>query len=367
MIKFLVLIVLSLIIVVFIIRLFFKLSPQIGAGNKITPPINHVSLPYYKDKKFNNSWPTRLSPIKLNLLFKFLFSKGSRYPQKPLPNIEFSNNPYKAIDKKPLFTWFGHSSILLRLNEQNILIDPVFSNRASMFPFMGPKAFAMQHAFELEALPRIDILLLSHDHYDHLDYEVIKKIAPKATQIITTYGVGQHLLSWGIKADKITELLWWQDYTIKGIKFTSLPMQHFSGRGLRDRYATLWGGFAIKTNGYNLFFNADSGYNDTFKEIGQKLGPFDLAFMECGQYNEAWHDIHMMPEETAQAAVDIQAKLAIPIHWGKFALSLHPWQEPVQRFVKASKNKDYHLGFPQIGATYSIDKIPDKLWWANRS
>ena len=345
------------------IRLFFRNSPQIGSGSAIPEPENSESLDYYRKGRFGNLWPTNLAPVKVNLIFKFLFSRGERYPTQPIPNHKLDKNEYANSSSKPIFTWFGHSSLLLRLNDQNILIDPVFSARASMFPFIGPKAFEMDNPFELGDLPNIDILLLTHDHYDHLDYKVIKKIAPKATHIITTYGVGQHLIGWGIDQNKITELLWWQNYSISDIEFTSLPMQHFSGRGLTDRHSTLWGGFAIKSADHNVFFNADSGYNDTFKEIGEKLGPFDLAFMECGQYNEAWHDIHMMPEETALAAVDIQAKAVVPIHWGKFALSLHPWQEPVTRFLKASADKEFKVGFPEIGATYPLEDIPQSKWW----
>jgi len=349
--------------IIIFIRLYFKNSPQIGTGLKITEPTNHETLGYYKNGRFRNLWPTKLAPVKPGIMFKFLFEKGARYPKQSISNHKLDKSEYDTSVSTPLITWFGHSSLLLRLNNQNILIDPVFSARVSMFPFMGPKAFQMDNKTNLDELPDIDILLLSHDHYDHLDYKVIKQIAPKAKYIITTFGVGQHLLGWGIEANKITELLWWQNHSVSGIEFTSLPMQHFSGRGLTDRYSTLWGGFAIKSNDYNIFFNADSGYNDTFKEIGDKYGPFDLAFMECGQYNEAWHDIHMMPEETALAASDIKAKVVVPIHWGKFALSLHPWQEPANRFLEAGTNKNYEIGLPEIGATYLINNLPHNKWW----
>ncbi|MEN8249295.1 MAG: MBL fold metallo-hydrolase [Bacteroidota bacterium] len=354
-----------IIILIVSIRVFFALAPQVGDGGKKRPPINANDLSYYKNGFYHNLTRTRFTTPNPALLYKFLFS-NNREPKYLIHNKLVNKELYNFSNHQPLITWLGHSSILLRIDGTNILIDPVFSARASMFPFIGPKAFKKDSEIRLEDLPPIDIVLISHDHYDHLDYKVIKKLAPNVSKIYTHHGVGAHLEKWGIEPERIIEMLWWQQETvIKGMTLTSVPMRHFSGRGPTDRNTTLWGGFAIKGVAHNILFSADSGYWEGFKEIGNKLGPFDLAFLECGQYNEAWHDIHMMPEETAQAGADVKATNVIPIHWGKFPLSLHSWDEPIERFMAAENQYDYTTRLPEIGATYAIDDIPTIEWWNN--
>ena len=201
------------------------------------------------------------------------------------------------------------------------------------------KAFDGSDIYTVDDFPEIDFLILTHDHYDHLDYKTIKKLKPKVKTIYCSLGLSSHLIYWGFNENIITEMDWWQTNKMADdMTLTAAPARHFSGRGLK-RYKTLWSSFILKTSSYNLYLGGDSGYDSHFKEIGEKYGPFDIAILESGQYNTAWPLIHMMPEQTVQAALDLKAKVLLPVHWGKFTLAMHPWNEPVQRVLKAAAHK----------------------------
>jgi L-ascorbate metabolism protein UlaG (beta-lactamase superfamily) len=246
-----------------------------------------------------------------------------------------------------------------------LLLDPMFGRSPSPFPIFGPKRYSVKLPIEIEELPTIDAVIFSHDHYDHLDYGSIRKLKAKVKQFIVPLGVAGHLVRWGVDPKIIQEHDWWDEFTFRGLTLASTPARHFSGRGLGGRDTSLWCSWVILSEDTRIFFSGDSGYGPHFKEIGSKYGPFDLTLMECGQYNERWAGIHMMPEETVQAHLDVQGKLMIPIHWGAFTLALHSWSDPVERAVKAAKQLGSAIATPRIGETVSIGaaEYPNSTWW----
>ncbi|GHB60530.1 MBL fold metallo-hydrolase [Persicitalea jodogahamensis] len=284
-----------------------------------------------------------------------------RQPSQPLPSVktDLSTLPSDGAT----VVWFGHSSYLLKIAVKTILVDPVFSGNASPVAFFG-KNYPGSNVYGVVDMPEIDILLLTHDHYDHLDYKTISQLRPKVKQVVTSLGVGAHLERWDYSPEMITELAWHEEAQLEGsLRFTALPARHFSGR-LFKRGQTLWSSFVLDGPGYKLYLGGDSGYDTHFREIGEKYGPFDLALLECGQYNQNWPYIHMMPEETAQAALDLRAKVLLPVHWGKFTLALHPWYEPIERVSLRAQELGLPLVTPMIGQPFTIgENLPGNAWW----
>jgi L-ascorbate metabolism protein UlaG (beta-lactamase superfamily) len=317
----------------------------------------------YQDKSFKNLLPTNLmeNASMVSLLWKFINKSKNAIPPKPLPSIK--TNLTALPDNAPVIIWFGHSSYLIKINGKHILVDPVLSGHASPFSF-GAKSFAGTDIYNVEDLPDIDLLIISHDHYDHLDYKTIQKLDAKTKLIYTSLGVASHLNYWGIDNKKIIEFDWWDSNALSNdIQLTAVPARHFSGRSF-VRNKTLWSSFVLQTKQHKIFIGADSGYGNHFKLINEKFGAFDLAILECGQYNVAWHDIHMLPEETVQACVDLNAKVLMPVHWGKFSISLHPWDEPVKRLLKKANELNIKVTTPMIGEPVIIDaSYPEKNWW----
>ncbi|WP_373056726.1 MBL fold metallo-hydrolase [Zunongwangia sp. H14] len=317
----------------------------------------------FSNGKFQNVQPTQVSPeaSMLSILKDFINKPQSVTPSKELPNVK-TNLKALSLDK-PVIVWFGHSSYFIDFNGFRILIDPVFSGNASPVSFFG-KSFPGADQYEIEDFPDIDLLIQTHDHYDHLDYPSVLKLKSKVKKVVTSLGVGAHLEYWGIAPEKITELNWWEHHQVNPqLKITAAPARHFSGRGF-SRFQTLWSSFILEIGNYKFFLGGDSGYSNQFKEIGEKFGPFDLAFMECGQYNENWPQIHIFPEQIIPAAQELKAKMVWPVHWGKFSLSLHPWNEPIQRFTAAAKKASLSYISPKIGqpVTFGEDFQQDD-WW----
>lgn len=292
---------------------------------------------------------------------------------KQLLNKPKTVNPFEVLsvvktDLKnlPLTTnriiWFGHSSYLMILDGKRILVDPVFY-KASPVNLFG-KPFKMSYNYNPSDFPDIDMLVVTHDHYDHLDYRAVCELRPKVKNVITSKGVDEHFKLWGYKAEKVIALNWNDVAVVDGFEFTCLPARHFSGRKFK-RGQTLWSSFKLKTPTTNIYIGGDSGYDTHFKEIGEKHGPFDLAILECGQYGKYWPLIHMMPEETLQASRDLRAKALLPVHWGKFALAVHPWTEPMERLISANANDGkQNILTPQIGAVIMLDEENNtKSWW----
>jgi L-ascorbate metabolism protein UlaG (beta-lactamase superfamily) len=316
----------------------------------------------YRDGAFKNLSETRMF-AKGNSFFStfrdFLSKPKDAYPAGEIPTIKTN---LKGLCAGPALVWFGHSSYLIKINNLTILVDPVLSGNASPFSFMV-RSFKGADVYTADDLPEIDILLLTHDHYDHLDHRLIVKLKNKVKKVVCSLGVGAHLEYWGYDASVINELDWCDKIVIDDITLTAAPARHFSGRVLK-RNQSLWSSFILKANDVNIYIGGDSGYDSHFKKIGAQYGPFDLAILECGQYYKAWPLIHMSPEETAQAAIDLNAKVLLPVHWGKFSLALHTWTDPITRLLKEAEKPKVEVATPLIGEVYEIGAaLPKKKWW----
>ena len=365
-------IVLSLITLLIIIGvLFINLSPQFGGVASKQQQELFSKSKHYKDGKFLNNGGVKME-MSLKDSFKamwILFKSNSKAePNKNIAVQKIDSITIANYNSKTRFIWFGHSTFLLQIKGKNLLIDPMFGNVPAPNPLLGNKRFSNELPIEIEKLPSIDAVLITHDHYDHLDYESIQKLKDKVNIFYTPLGIGIHLLKWGVEKERIIELDWWQEIKFDELTIRCTPAQHFSGRGISDREKTLWCSWIIQSDDENLFFSGDSGYASHFKEIGEQYGPFDFAFMECGQYNNLWPLVHMLPEETAQAGLDIKAKKMMPIHWGAFKLASHSWTEPVERISKKAKELNVDLVIPKIGEIIEIglnDSEEIYPWWRN--
>lgn len=320
---------------------------------------------HFKDGVFQNIQETHVMAPDASLwkmTSKFFFGNiPNREPSKTLPSVKTS---LKEPQIKPNLIWFGHSSFLISIDGKKILSDPVFSERPSPVQFAGSKAYPGTMTFTTNDFPDLDLIVISHDHYDHLDYQSIKDLNARTKKFAVPLGVGEHLVHWGVPKEKIHEFDWWEGENIlPGIEITCTPARHFSGRGFR-RNKTLWASFVLKTGGYSIFIGGDSGYDESFKKIGEAFGPFDIAMLECGQYDKQWPQIHMMPEETVQASIDLGAKILLPVHWGKFSLALHAWTDPIERATKEAERLGVRMTTPKIGEPIFFgESFPSQKWW----
>ncbi|MFT2007908.1 MBL fold metallo-hydrolase [Pontibacter sp. 13R65] len=349
--------------------IFMNVSPQFGGKPTKEKEAAYEQLSYYQDGKFQNLIPTSMDMKfgdMLSTMGDMIKGDPNRQPGHLLPvqtidSLDIANRP-EGVER---LTWFGHSAFLLEIGGKNILLDPMLGESPSPLPMFGSKRYAEKLPIEVAKLPHIDAVIISHDHYDHLDYSSIQQLKDKVDALYTPLGVGAHLAAWGVDEAKIHELKWGDEVTHKGLTFICTPARHFSGRGLFDRFSTLWASWVIKSGQKSLYFSGDSGYGPHFKEIGDKYGPFDVAMMECGQYNERWGNIHMFPEQTVQAFQDVQGKLLLPIHWGAFSLALHTWTDPIERVSAKAKELNVHMATPRIGESIDLNQTASytKRWW----
>lgn len=293
----------------------------------------------------------------------FFFGKHERrYPEKLIPSVK--TNLHHMTKQENVLVWFGHSSYYMQIEGKRILVDPVLSGNASPFRFTT-KAFKGSDVYKTEDLPEIDYLFLSHDHYDHLDYNTLVKIRTKVRTVICSLGTGSHLEYWGYEPNRLKELDWHEHIDLEdGFKVHSVPARHFSGRGFK-RNQTLWSSFVLKTPAQQIFIGGDSGYDTHFAEIGRSFGGFDLAILENGQYNKNWKHIHLMPNEILQAARDLQAKRLFPVHSSKFALGTHAWDEPLNLISKNNALEKLNIITPMIGEKVELQN-PEQVfseWW----
>ncbi len=321
--------------------------------------------PQYKDGKFHNPQPMVERGLGANLRITWNFLTGKNANTVPTGTIPVQALTRAQLLAAPNNTMFrlGHSTLLLKIHNEFFLTDPVFSKRASPVQWAGPARFH-NPPISIDELPPIKAVILSHDHYDHLDHASILALDAKTELFITPLGVGERLIDWGVGAAKVRQLDWWDATEVRGVRLVATPARHFSGRSLSDGNETLWASWVIEYEDLRVFFSGDTGYFDGFKAIGEKYGPFDFAMIETGAYDKQWPDVHMQPEETLQAHLDLKARWLMPVHNGTFDLSLHPWSEPFDRIAALAAARGVSLATPEMGEAVDLkNPKPGSAWW----
>ncbi len=345
-------------------------APRLG-GRPTGPRRERIEAsPNWRGGKFRNPVPTSMrgtdGGTSLRAMAEFFLPGSERVPSSPVPPETVDPAILgRAGDVALRVHWLGHSSALLEIDGLLLITDPVFGRRVGPVPGVaGPRRFFDPLPITVAALPALDAVLISHDHYDHLEYAAIRALKDRVGAFFAPLGVGAHLERWGVEPERIVELDWWEQATLGPLTMTLAPTRHFSGRSALDGFETLWGAWAIHGPHHRVYFGGDSGYWEGFAEIGERLGPFDLTMLECGAYNEGWAFIHMMPEQTAAAHRDLRGALLMPIHWAKFNLSLHPWTEPVERLLAAAQDPAIHVATPRVGQGFVVgEAVPQEAWW----
>ncbi len=318
---------------------------------------------------FRNLYPIqpglRDPAVKMPSLTDFLCGGERRVPKRPLPAL----NPRELWSKAPgsglRATWLGHSTVLLEIGGYRVLTDPVWGPRASPSRLIGPKRF-QPVPVPIRSLPPIDLIVVSHDHYDHLDYPSIREFAKLGVPFVTSLGVGAHLEAWGVQPGRIAELDWWETYTLPGtgLSVTAAPSQHFSGRGLHDRNATLWSSMVIRAAEHAVFFSGDTGLTTEYSAIRDRLGPFDLVMLEVGAFHPAWGDIHLGPEHALEALKLLGSGVFLPVHWGTFSLAMHEWDQPAEALFTAAPRLNTPLLMPRLGEPVEpAQSYKVSPWW----
>ena len=295
----------------------------------------------------------------------FVCGGERRVPQAALPSM----NPMSAWLRRPSSglraTWLGHSTVLIEIDDLRVLIDPVWGPRASPSRLIGPKRF-QPVPIRLRAMPPLDVVIISHDHYDHLDYPTIRELARRDVSFVTSLGVGAHLESWGVPAERINELDWWESHTLPNadLTLTAAPSQHFSGRGLHDRNATLWSSFVIRSQRHAVFFSGDTGLTTEYAAIRERLGPFDLVMLEIGAFHPSWGHIHLGPENALEALQLLGGGVFLPVHWGTFSLAMHAWDQPAETLFSLAPKRGVQLVMPRLGEPLEpAHAEPAAPWW----
>lgn len=341
-------------------------SPQFGAAQGKARQEAFSATGHYAHGKFLNLDPTdmsmRIDRIMPMMKRYYLTSVPHKFPAHPLPTLR---PDLAAPEPSARVIWFGHSTVLLEIAGLRILFDPMFGQVPAPAPFLASRRFNPETALRAEDLPHLDAVLISHDHYDHLDYGTILKIKDKTDRFFTPLGVSAHLKRWGVAGDKVRELDWGDSAGFAGASLFCEPARHFSGRGLRDNSATLWCSWVLRVAGKTIYFSGDSGYGRHFQAIGKRFGPFEFAMVECGQYDAQWPMIHMRAEDAVRAARELDAKLMMPIHWGAFALSLHAWNDPPVSVTEAARLAGQAVVIPRFGEVVDLDggRLPQVQWW----
>lgn len=319
----------------------------------------------FADGLFRNTTPTPVGPQggTLPLLGELMFGGQERRPPSPLP-LERPHAAWaQAAETGLRATWLGHSTVLLELDGKRVLTDPVFGKRASPLSFAGPRRFHPVPA-TLDELPPLDVVVLSHDHFDHLCKSTMRALARSSVPIVTALGVGAHLERYGIAPARITELDWHESIEINGVRLLAQPSQHFSGRTLGGRNTTLWASWVIQTERRKVFFSGDTGLTREFETIGQVHGPFDLVMLEIGAYHPSWGTIHLGPVNALEAFAMLGGGTLLPVHWGTFSLALHAWNDPAETLLDLASQRGARILTPRLGAAFEPERLDGPSpWW----
>ena len=343
---------------------------QIGGTPTTGPRGERVRRsPQFRDGKFRNPVPGTVNPpgSGSKILREFAKSGPARKPSQPIPLV----TSVPEVDRRDTsglhITWYGHASTLVEIEGCRVLIDPVWSDRVSPSQLVGPGRLHPPPV-SLDAIGPVDAVVISHDHYDHLDMATIRALAAdEVTTFLVPLGVGAHLERWGIAADRIAELDWDESTTVAGVRFTVTAARHFSGRGF-TRDQTLWGSWVLAGRSRRVFYSGDTGYFDGFARIGAEHGPFDATLIQVGAYNENWSDIHMTPEDGLTTHLDVRGGVLIPVHWCTFVLAFHGWSEPIDRLWRDAKERGATLAVPRPGERVDVDNPPEvDGWWQSIS
>ena len=334
------------------------------SGNKKRIDRFSESKNFY-DGKFHNYNDVKLaSPSFWRATKAVMFEGTEKVPTRPLPVNRLNRNHFqKDRFGNFSFVWLGNASVLINLEDKYLLTDPMFSKRSSFVQWLGPKRFHPVPV-TMEDLPPLDAVIISHNHYDHLDEASIKKLDHKTKTYLVPLEVGKYLEDWGIDPQKIIELDWWQGVEHNEIQFIATPALHFSGRGIFDQNESFWNSWVIKSEKHSIFFCGDSGMFPLFKDIGDKYGPFDLTTIPIGAYSKLWHDSHLFPEEAVQVHKELKGKIVLPIHWAAFNLATHSWYDPAERFFETAHKENITAVFPKIGQIIQYHNMPvTPPWW----
>ncbi len=315
---------------------------------------------------FENRRPELLQQMRENsfsiaVLIEWFSERDEAKPAGKLPEQVPDIAEFIKPAEQTKLIWLGHSTFLMNISGTIVLVDPVFSGYASPVSFTARRF--QPSVLSLDELPDIDIVLISHDHYDHLDQHSIEYFADKQTLFISALGVSTHLKRWGITSDRIVEKDWWDSHSVHGIEFVAAPAQHFSGRDGINNDETLWASWIIISNQSRIYYSGDSGYDTHFNEVGERYGPFNLSIMENGQYDKSWPEVHMFPEQTLQAHLDVNAEFLMPVHWGMYELAFHTWYGPVETLARLAQEKGVKLVTPVFGQVVVLDNSPKTGYW----
>jgi L-ascorbate metabolism protein UlaG (beta-lactamase superfamily) len=303
--------------------------------------------------------------VPMPTLSEFICGGERRYPRAELPAMDPLPVWRKPADSGLRATWLGHSTVLIEIDGVTVLTDPVWGPRASPSRLVGPKRF-QPVPVALKAMPHVDVVVISHDHYDHLDYPTIRELAKRDVPFVTSLGVGAHLEAWGVPPERIFELDWWESYALPnaGLTVTAAPSQHFSGRGLKDRNLTLWSSMVIAAPRHKVFFSGDTGLTTEYAVILERLGPFDLVMLEVGAFHPAWGDIHLGPEHALEAHALLGGGAFLPVHWGTFSLAMHAWDQPAEKLLELGAKQGVQLVMPHLGEPVEPGNVDCVMpWW----